>query len=137
MELANVAGTEATLGWAGGHTVVIDRPEGVAGGLGLGFNGAQMLALAIGGCFANDLRYAAHAEGIALGRIGIRVALEMSGDPLIATGASLSVAVETTGGSDPTPLVAAVRDVSMVANSVSRGFPVTLEIAAAAAEDPS
>lgn len=54
IELRNVAGTEAAMGWAGGHTVVIDRPEGKAGGLGLGFNGGQMLALAIGGCYCND-----------------------------------------------------------------------------------
>lgn len=31
IELRNVAGTEAAMGWAGGHTVVIDRPEGKAG----------------------------------------------------------------------------------------------------------
>ena len=30
-----------------GHTVVIDRPEGRAGGMGLGFSGAQMLAVVI------------------------------------------------------------------------------------------
>jgi hypothetical protein len=42
-ELRNVAGTEAALGWAGTHTLVVDRPEGRAGGHGLGFNGAQLL----------------------------------------------------------------------------------------------
>ena len=137
VEIANVAGTEAALGWAGGHTVVVDRPEGVAGGRGLGFNGAQLLALAIGGCFANDLRYTAHARGLGLGRIGIRVTLEMSGDPPIATGASLAVDVETTDGSDPGPLVAAVRRTSMVANSLARGLPVTFESAAPAAKEQS
>src|SRR5262249_31058219 len=58
VELRNVAGTVAPLGWAGAHTIVVDRPEGRAGGRGLGFNGAQLLALSIGGCFCNDLRYA-------------------------------------------------------------------------------
>jgi organic hydroperoxide reductase OsmC/OhrA len=52
VELSNIAGTEAALGWAGGHTLVVDRPEGRAGGKGLGFNGGQLLALTIGGCFA-------------------------------------------------------------------------------------
>ena len=46
VELHNVPGTGAAMGWAGGHTVVIDRPEGRAGGMGLGFSGAQMLAVA-------------------------------------------------------------------------------------------
>ena len=64
VELRNVEGTEAAMGWAGGHTIVVDRPEGKAGGLGLGFNGAQLLALAIGGCFCNDLRYVADEMGV-------------------------------------------------------------------------
>jgi organic hydroperoxide reductase OsmC/OhrA len=51
VELRNVAGTEAALGWAGAHTIVVDRPEGHARGRGLGFNGPQLLALTIGGCF--------------------------------------------------------------------------------------
>lgn len=32
VELRNVEGTEAALGWAGSHTVVLGRPEGKAGG---------------------------------------------------------------------------------------------------------
>lgn len=52
IELRNVAGTEAALGWAGSHTIVVDRPEGKAGGRNLGFNGGQLLALAIGGVSA-------------------------------------------------------------------------------------
>jgi organic hydroperoxide reductase OsmC/OhrA len=131
VELASIAGTEAAAGWAGARTVVVDRPPGVAGGRGLGFNGAELLALAIGGCFCNDLRYAAHARGIGLGRIGVQVTLAMAGDPLIATGAPLAVAAETTDGSDPADLVADVRAVSMAANSVARGFPVTLQTVSA------
>jgi organic hydroperoxide reductase OsmC/OhrA len=137
VELASIAGTEAAAGWAGAHTVVVDRPAGVAGGRGLGFNGAELLALAIGGCFANDLRYAAHERGIGIARIGIRVTLEMAGTPLVATGAALAVDVETSDGSDAAPLVEAVRGISMAANSVARGFPVTLATAASAAEDPA
>jgi hypothetical protein len=49
VKLRNVAGTEAASGWAAAHTVVVDRPEGHAGGRGIGFNGAQLLALTIGG----------------------------------------------------------------------------------------
>ena len=33
--------------------------------MGLDFNGGQPLALAIGGCLCNDLRYVAHAMGVA------------------------------------------------------------------------
>jgi organic hydroperoxide reductase OsmC/OhrA len=79
VELRNVAGTEAALGWAGAHSLIVDRPEGRAGGRGLGFNGAQLLALTIGGCFCNDLRYVAHAMGAKLGAINVSVSVELAG----------------------------------------------------------
>jgi len=68
VELRNIAGTEAALGWAGAHTIVVDRPDGRAGGKGLGFNGSQLLALTIGGCFCNDLRYVAALARATTGR---------------------------------------------------------------------
>jgi len=89
VELRNVEGTEAALGWAGGHSVVVDRPEGKAGGQGLGFNGGQLLAKAIGGCFCNDLGYSAHAMGVQLGKIAVTV----------------TVSCDTLDGSDPAPVI--------------------------------
>ena len=88
VELRNIGGTKAALGWAGAHTLVVDRPEGKAGSEGLGFNGGQLLALAIGGCFRNDLRYVAHARGVAIGGIAVKVTLDLAGEPLLATGAT-------------------------------------------------
>ena len=76
VRLRSVPETQACLGWAGAHSVVVDRPAGKAGGQGLGFNGGQLLALAIGGCFCNDLHYVAHAMGIEL----VSVALERHGN---------------------------------------------------------
>ena len=123
-ELRNIAGTEAALGWAGGHTLVVDRPEGKAGGQGLGFNGGQLLALTLGGCFANDLRYVAHAEGVALGAIAISVTLELEGEPIIAKRATIAVTVETLDGSDAAALIAKTEALSMAANSMRRGIAV-------------
>ena len=127
VNLANIAGTEAALGWAGAHTLVADRPAGKAGGKGLGFNGGELLALAIGGCFANDLRYVAHAKGIALGKIELGVTLDLEGEPLIVTAARMKVACETTDGSDPRPVIEEAKADSTVSNSIIRGFPVTIE----------
>jgi organic hydroperoxide reductase OsmC/OhrA len=128
VELRNVEGTEAAMGWANGHTLVVDRPEGKAGGQGLGFNGGQLLALALGGCFANDLRHVAHGLGVKLGRISITVTLDMDGEPLLSKSARMTVSCETLDGSDPSALIAASKAKCMVANSLARGFPV--EIAA-------
>lgn len=127
VELRNVEGTQAAMGWAGAHTVVVDRPEGKAGGMGLGFNGAQLLALALGGCFCNDLRYAAHELGVALGRIAVSVTIEMDGAPLLTRAAAMTVECEMQDGSDAGPVIEKAKAICMVANSLGRGFPVAIE----------
>lgn len=129
VELRNIEGTQAALGWAGGHTIVVDRPEGKAGGMGLGFNGGQLLALAIGGCFCNDLRYAAEEMGAKLGRIAVAVTLQLEGTPLIATAAAMTVSCDALDGTDPRPIVERARTISTVSNSLRRGLPVTIEMA--------
>lgn len=126
VELRNIEGTEAALGWAGGHTIVADRPEGRAGGLGLGFNGAQLLALALGGCFCNDLRYVADGMGKKLDSVAVTVTLEMEGDPLVATSAAMDVTCTTSDGSDPAPIIERARAGCMVANSLARGMAVSI-----------
>ena len=124
VEIRNVPGTEAALGWAGSHTVVIDRPEGKAGGMGLGFNGAQLLALTIGGCFANDLRYKAAELDFDLRDISISVDLQLDGAPLMATHVTVRVHVDAGDDAAGRRLVDEVSRTSMAANSISRGIPV-------------
>jgi organic hydroperoxide reductase OsmC/OhrA len=126
VDLRNVPGTEAALGWAGGNTAVVDRPAGRAGGMGLGFNGGELLALAIGGCFCNDLRYEAHAAGVDLAEIAVHVVLELDGDPLLATGATMQVTCRTADGSDAREIVERATRSSTVSNSLVRVFPVTV-----------
>src|SRR5437667_11541311 len=93
VQLRSIADTEAAIGWADGHTIVVDRPDGKAGGMGLGFNGGQLLGLAIGGCFCNDLHYVAHDMGIRLASIQVDVTVAFEGSPLLATQAMMRVAV--------------------------------------------
>ena len=128
VELRTIEDTHATLGWAGAHTVVVDRPEGRSGGLGLGFNGAQLLALAIGGCFCNDLHYVADEMGVRIDRISVSVTVEMEGDPLIATRATLQVSCKAIDGSDSQAVVEKAKSSSMVGNSISRGIPVSVQL---------
>jgi uncharacterized OsmC-like protein len=49
VEVRNVDGLVTALGSAGPHTVVVDRPV-EAGGQGRGFNGGELLHLAVAGC---------------------------------------------------------------------------------------
>jgi organic hydroperoxide reductase OsmC/OhrA len=130
VELRNIDGTEAALGWAGAHTIVVDRPEGRAGGRGLGFNGAQLLALTIGGCFCNDLRYVAHASDVKLGKISISVTVELEGDPIIATRATMVVSCETLDGSSAESIIEQAKAACMAVNSLRRGVPVEVQTAA-------
>src|SRR5947208_2898076 len=95
VELRNIAGTEAAVGWAGAHTVVVDRPDGKAGGRGLGFKWGPTPGTHDWRLFLNDLRYVAHATGVELGGISVSVTVELEGDPVLATTATMVVSCET------------------------------------------
>jgi organic hydroperoxide reductase OsmC/OhrA len=127
VELRNVEGTEAAMGWAGGHTIVVDRPEGRAGGKGLGFNGGQLLALSLGGCFCNDLRYTAEEMGVVLGRIAVSVTIELDGSPLLATAMTMRVDCEKADGSSARDVIEMAKASCMVSNSLQRGIAVSIE----------
>ena len=126
VQLRNVPDTEAAVGWADGHTVLVDRPDGRAGGRGLGFNGAQLLALAAGGCYCNDLRYVAHELGVELGALSVDVTIHLEGEPLLATAISMQVGCEMLDGSDPAVLIARAQQTCMVSNSLPRGVAVEI-----------
>ncbi|CAN5243161.1 OsmC family protein [soil metagenome] len=117
--------TRAAVGRAGPHTIVIDRPEGRAGGMGLGFNGGQLLAIAIGGCLCNDLQYTAEKMAIVIRSLAVDVSVAISGDPLIAESADVRIEiVPEDSGADVDALIAEASRITAVGNSVQRGFPV-------------
>jgi organic hydroperoxide reductase OsmC/OhrA len=125
VELRSIPGTAAAVGWAGAHSIVVDRPDGKAGGMGLGFNGGQLLGLAIGGCFCNDLQVVAHDMNIAIESLSVGVNVEFGGDPLIATGATMNVkVVPVRDDADVAGLIARAKAISAVSNSLKRGVPV-------------
>ena len=94
--------------------------------MGLGFNGAQLLALAIGGCFCNDLRYVADEMAVKLGKIAVTVTVDLEGDPLVTTSATMKVSCETLDGSDPQKVVDGAKQTCMVTNSLRQGIPVSI-----------
>lgn len=120
------------LGWAGPHTVVIDRPvEG--GGGGRGFNGGQLLHLAVAGCISNDLFREAAGRGLTLRRVVVTVDGDFAGDPAVSTGIAYDVEVD--GDGPPADLDALVRHVDAIAeipNSLRNGTEVRLGAATVA-----
>ena len=127
VQLRNIPDTQAAVGWAGGHTVIVDRPEGKAGGKGLGFNGGQLLGIAIGGCLCNDLRYVAAEKGIRITAIAIDVSVTFEGDRLICSAASVDVSLTADAQeAEIAALIDRAREISAVSNSIQRGVPVTI-----------
>jgi organic hydroperoxide reductase OsmC/OhrA len=127
VQLRNVHGTEAALGWAGSHTLIVDRAEGRAGGKGLGFNGGQLLGLAIGGCLCNDLRYVAHDLGVQLLSVEVDVTVRLEGNPALATAAEIAVRVDAADKkTDVKALIERAVEISAVANSLQRGLSITV-----------
>jgi organic hydroperoxide reductase OsmC/OhrA len=119
-------GTRAAEGRAGAHSVIADRPEGKAGGMGLGFNGGELLALAIGGCFCNDLQALADEAGVTISGLSISVTLDFGGTPSRTVGARMSVDCKLAGGSDPNDLIERAKRLTNIGNSVRAGFPLEI-----------
>lgn len=122
MRFLNLPGTRAGIGRAGARTVIADRPEGVARGEGLGFNGAELLASALGGCFWNDLHIAAEARGIVLGHVEVDAEVTLAGAPLRVVRAQLRAQVLADTGAHAHEVFEAARADSTIASSVMVAF---------------
>ena len=126
VETQNLDGRVTTLGRAGGHTLVIDRPE-KAGGGGLGFNGGELLHLAVAGCISNDLFREAQKLGIALRSVKVSVRGDFAGDPAVSTGIEYDVQLAGDANADRLrELVQLVDRIAEIPNSLRRGTPVRL-----------
>jgi organic hydroperoxide reductase OsmC/OhrA len=126
IEYRMLPGTRAAVGTSGAHAVIADRPEGKSGGLGLGFNGGELLALAIGGCFCNDLQAIADEMGVAIEDLQVSATIDFDGQPSRATGARMEVRCVLAGGADPSPLIARAKAVTTIGNSVRAGVPLEI-----------
>ena len=119
-------GTRAAVGRSGTRTVIADRPDGTHGGMGLGFNGGELLALAIGGCFCNDLQALADDMGLEIADLQVSVSVDFGGLPSRATSAEMSVTCKLANGSDPSPLIERAKAITTIGNSVQAGIPLTI-----------
>ena len=126
IEYRVLPGTRAAVGRAGTHSVIADRPDGKSGGMGLGVNGGELLALAIGGCFSNDLQAIADEMGLAISDLRISVAIHFDGTPSRATDARMSVQCMLADGSNPSELIERAKAATTIANSLRAGIPVEI-----------
>jgi len=102
-QVRTIPGTQAAEGRTGEHAVVVDRPAGAAGGAGTGMNGGELLALAIGGCLANDVRYVADGLGVQIDDVTVDVDIELIDGRV--TGAAVRLDVTAPDDTDTTDVV--------------------------------
>jgi organic hydroperoxide reductase OsmC/OhrA len=125
----SLPGTRAAVGRAGQHSVIADRPESRGGGMSLGFSGGELLALALGGCFCNDLQVLGDEMGVVILDLEVTVTLDFAGTPSRTTGATMTVACSLAGGEDPSELIERAKAFTNIGNSVRAGIPLTIEAA--------
>ena len=124
VEVHSVDAGPTALGWAGPYTIVVDRPTS-GGGRGLGFNGGQLLNLAVAGCISNDLFREAAKRDITLSRVVVTADSDYSGDPAVST--AIEYTVEVDGDADQEvldELVAHVDAIAEIPASIRNGTPV-------------
>jgi uncharacterized OsmC-like protein len=125
VEVHSVDRGPTALGWAGPYSVVVDRPVS-GGGRGLGFNGGQLLNMAVAGCISNDLFREATKRGIDLSRVVVTADSDYTGDPAVST--AIEYTIEISGDADRAALDELVDHVDRIAEipaSIRKGTPVT------------
>lgn len=123
VETRTISGQVTALGSAGSFTLVVDRPV-EAGGGGKGFNGGQLLYLAVAGCISNDLFREAPRFGVELDSVRVTVEGDFSGDPALSD--SVIYDVELSGRGDLNALAREVDRIAEIPNTLRRGTPVSL-----------
>ena len=126
VETRSLPGRPTALGSAETFTLVVDRPADAGGG-GLGFNGGQLLYLAVAGCVSNDLFREAAAKGITLRRVVVTVDCDFPGRGEPST--SIDYDVEVEGDASDEVLAALLDEVDAIAEiptSIRNGTPIRL-----------
>ena len=114
------------VGWTGHRTLTVDRPE-QAGGMGLGFNGGELLLLAIGGCYCNDLFREATKLGMVIKSVQVDVQADWGGDPVRAQNVTYSTRIEAEASEAAIlALIEQTDRVAEIPNSLRLGTPVML-----------
>ncbi|HTS36508.1 MAG TPA: OsmC family protein [Candidatus Solibacter sp.] len=129
--IRTVEGNSLAVGSSGPRTVTIDRSK-EAGGLGLGFNGGELLLLAIGGCYSNDIFREAAKRGLKVQNVQVEVSADWGGDPVRAQNVAFAVAIEAEAREEEIlELIRHTDQVAEIPNSLRLGTEVRLSAAKA------
>jgi uncharacterized OsmC-like protein len=124
VHIRSVHSANFSVGWAGKHSLTIDRPE-YEGGSGFGFSGADLLLMAIGACYANDLQREAERRGIVLHGMRVVCECDWGGEPPRAQDIRLSVRIEAAADEDEIlELAESIDQQSRVHNTLRLGVEI-------------
>ncbi len=106
------------IGWTGKRTITIDRAT-EEGGNDLGYSGSELLLLAIGTCFSNDIFREASRFGIKVKNVSVDVEADWSGTPVRAHHVKYSVKVEADASKeDISKLIEHTDEIAEIPNSL-------------------
>lgn len=126
VEIRTVAGSSLAVGSSGPRAITIDRAR-ESGGLGLGFNGGELLLLAIGGCYSNDIFREAAKRGITVKNVQVTVMADWGGEPVRAQNVSFDAVVEADATeSEIVDLIRHTDRVAEIPNSLRMGTDVKI-----------
>lgn len=115
-----------SVGWSGQHSLVIDRGPG-DGGQGMGFDGGQLMLLALGASYANVVYREAGKRGVEVHGVRVVVACDWSGEPPCAKNVRYSTRVEASAPEDEImELIHHVDEIAEVHNTLRIGGPIEL-----------
>jgi len=126
VQIRTLAGGSLAVGSSGPRTLTIDRTK-EAGGQRLGFNGGELLLLAIGGCYSNDVFREAGKRGINVRRVEVTVSADWGGDPVRAQNVTYSVKIDADAVQETIEeLIRHTDRVAEIPNSLRHGTEVRL-----------
>ena len=115
-----------SVGWTGQHSLVIDRGPG-EGGQGMGFDGGQLMLLALGASYANVVYREAGKRGFEVHGVRVVVECDWEGDPASARNVRYSTRVEAAAPEDEIlELIQHVDEIAEVHNTLRTGGAVEL-----------
>ncbi len=95
--------------------------------MGLGFNGGELLFLAIGACYTNDIFREAMKRGLNVKNVQVDVEGDWGGEPVRAQNVTFSARVEASAPEkDILDLIRHTDQVAEIHNSLRLGTPVRL-----------
>lgn len=120
-------GIESSIEGIGAGRIIAEKSPRSGSPTGMGFGGGEMLCLAVGACFFNNLQREAASQGIRLESVEVEVSAEWDGSSPVAK--RLQLLPHVTAQSSRREIDTLIRrafEISSVANTIIHGAPVEL-----------